>query len=205
MSIIHYFLGNDHKRAKFIFDFIAPVYGRIDKSIQKNYVEIAALLNSEISLVNSSILDVGTGTGGWLASIAGYTEQEICGTDFSEKMLVQAKKNHPEIKFIKSDAVNLDEFKDNSFDVVTASFVLHGMKQPERIQVLTAMKRIARKQVLIHDFYGDIHPAVLMLEWLERSDYKNFKKNFAAEMKEIFSDTRIITPDSGSAVYTGIC
>ncbi len=204
MSIFHYFFGNDKQRAKFVFNFIAPLYGKIDQAIQNDYAKICNQLNTAIPLKGNSVLDIGTGTGGWLASIGKYTQGELVGVDFSTKMIHQAEKNHPGIKFIHSDAENLDSFADNSYDIVTASFVLHGMKAPERAIVVKEMKRIARKYVMIQDFHKHTAPVIQFLEFMERSDYKNFKKNFITEMDTNFKETKLIESASGNAVYVGL-
>jgi len=203
MNPLHYFFGNDKQRAKFIFNFIAPLYGKIDSTIQEGYAKICEKLNKQIPLENYSILDIGTGTGGWLASISKYSKQESLGIDFSEKMILQAQKNHPELKFMKLDAENMDQIEDNSFDIVTASFVLHGMKAKDRTLVLKEMKRISRKYILIHDFRNQTAPIVQVLEFLERSDYKRFKINFHNEMKDHFDITDILNCDNGNAIYIG--
>jgi ubiquinone/menaquinone biosynthesis C-methylase UbiE len=203
MNPLHYFFGNDKQRAKFIFDFIAPLYGQLDKAVQEGYARISSKLNNHTPLKDFSILDIGTGTGGWLASIAVHSEKEKKGIDFSDKMIIQAKKNHPNLIFSKIDAENMSIIKDKSYDIVTASFVLHGMKAKERNIVLEEMKRIARKYVMIHDFRNKTAPFVQVLEFLERSDYKNFKKNFEKEMDSNFESTDILECNNGNAVYIG--
>ncbi len=203
MSIFHYFFGDDKKRANFIFNFIAPVYGLIDRAISDQYKKISRKLNEEITLQGLSVLDVGTGTGAWLSTLTEYTDGKATGTDFSLKMIKQARKNHPHTEFIHSDAEDLSAFDDNSYDIVTASFVLHGMKSAERIKVLKAMKRVSRRYVMIHDFRREQSLAVRILEALERSDYRNFKKQFDDEMKSVFGNLQIIEEDGGNAVYVG--
>ncbi len=205
MNVFHYFFGNDKQRANFIFNFIAPLYGKIDKAIQEDYAKICSKLNSRIPLKDYSILDIGTGTGGWLVSIAKYSEKKTLGIDFSKKMIYQARKKHPNFVFKKMDAEDMSRIEDNSFDVVTASFVLHGMKAKERSIVIKEMKRISSRYVFIHDFRNRTALFVRILEFLERSDYKNFKKNFEKEMKTYFSNTFIIECDNGNAVYIGEC
>ena len=203
MNLLHYFFGNDKQRATFIFNFIAPLYGKMDNVIQEGYAKICDKLYKQIPLENYSILDIGTGTGGWLSSISKYSKKESLGIDFSEKMILQAQKNHPELKFIKLDAENMAQIKDNSFDIITASFVLHGMKAKERSVVLKEMKRIGRKYVMIHDFRNQTAPFVKVLEFLERSDYKRFKINFENEMKDHFDDIDILECENGNAIYIG--
>ncbi|NOX46009.1 MAG: class I SAM-dependent methyltransferase [Chlorobi bacterium] len=203
MGLQHYFSRDEDKRAKFVFNLIAPVYGLIDKAIGKEYKKVAKIINAEIPLQNKSILDVGTGTGSWLVALHSHRPSRAIGIDFSEKMLRQAKQNHPQLGFQLTDGENLNCFSDSSFDIVTASFVLHGMKKDKRILLLKEMKRVSKKYVIIHDFYGKTHFIIKILEFFERSDYINFKKNFRKELESIFEETRIIGLKSGNAVFVG--
>ena len=192
MSIFHYFFGDDKKRASFIFDFIAPVYGFIDRATKTDYRQLIDIADEKLSLKGLSVLDVGTGTGSWAAALKAITKAETVGVDMSAKMLKQAEMNYSEIEFIHLDGEDLSRFKDNSFDIVTASFVLHGMRIDERTKVLNEMKRVASKYVIIQDYHGKIEPFAVFLEIMERSDYKFFMKNFENEMKSSFNKTNII-------------
>jgi len=203
MSIFHYFIGNDKKRAAFIFNFIAPIYGFIDRATSTDYQELIEAANQKLNLEGLSVLDVGTGTGSWVAALKKTTKAKAIGVDMSEKMLVQAVKNYPEIEFIHQDGEDLGRFESSSFDVVTASFVLHGMKIKERTKVLAEMKRVASKYVIIQDFHGKIESMILFLEILERSDYKFFIKNFESEMKQMFKEFFLIKIQNRT-LYIGI-
>jgi ubiquinone/menaquinone biosynthesis C-methylase UbiE len=203
MGFQHYFSKDEDKRAKFIFNFIAPVYGKIDKAISEEYKKVAKIIYAEIPLQNQSILDVGTGTGSWLVALHSHKPSRAVGVDFSKKMLEQAKRNHPQLEFKLIDGENLKSFSDGSFDIVTASYVLHGMKKTKRMQLLKEMKRVSGKYVLIHDFYGKTHFIIKILEFFERSDYIHFKKNFRKELESVFEQTRIIELKSGNAVFVG--
>ncbi len=202
--MISYFSSDEHKRARFIFDLIAPVYWLIDISTKKNYPEIVKLLNESMPLKGRSALDVGTGTGTWIATLNTFGLSHAQGTDFSEKMIAKAKNNHPKIAFTSSDAGELKAFQDNSFDIVTASFVMHGMKKEARSKVLNEMKRVAKSYVIIQDFYIKSSPFVRLIEWLERSDYVYFKKHFAEEMATFFSKTKVLSAHNGNGLYIGI-
>ncbi len=204
MGLKHYFFGNDDERARFIFNLIAPVYKLIDSGSEVEYRKMATLLNEHFPLAGKSILDVGCGTGSWLFALKKFDPAQITGADFSSKMLEQAKKRHPDIEFFHQSGENLSAFAENSFDVVTASFVLHGMKTPQRMKMLAEMKRIARQQVVVHDFYTNHHWIIRILEFLERSDYIHFKQHFREELQSMFANTQIIPADNGNALYVGI-
>ncbi|MBN2803172.1 MAG: class I SAM-dependent methyltransferase [Deltaproteobacteria bacterium] len=203
MGIKDYFSGSEIERARFIFDFIAPVYNFFDSSLVVHYKKIALELNANISLSELSILDVGTGTGSWLDALGSFSNKHSTGVDLSDKMLKIAKNRHSQYNFINSDATTLNNIADKSYDIVTASFVMHGFKQQKRADILTQLKRISRKYVIINDFYGKTNASVAFLEFLERSDYKNFKLNFNNEMNEFFNKTEIMPSNSGSALYIG--
>ncbi|HFB62178.1 MAG TPA: class I SAM-dependent methyltransferase [Bacteroidetes bacterium] len=204
MGIKHYFSSNEAKRALFIFDLIAPFYHLIDKGTHQTYQKMAGQLNTRIPLKGKSILDVGCGTGSWLAALSRFDLKKGVGVDFSKKMLAEAKKNHPALEFIQQNGENLSAFADDSFDVVTATFVLHGMQAGKRALLLEEMKRVAKKFVVIHDFHKGSSFAVWLLETLERSDYVRFKKHFKEEMESVFPAVEILPGDNGNALYIGI-
>jgi len=203
MKILNYFSRDEDKRARFIFNLIAPVYGLIDRGVSENYREIVAVLDKNLSLGSKSVLDVGTGTGGWISALSRYPLKEAVGVDFSEKMIRQARKNHPEIGFEVVDGKALSPFSDKSFDLVTCSFVMHGMKRELRKEVLGEMFRIARQAVVIHDFLNKLAWPTRLLEVLEKSDYKNFLRTFTEEMKEYTPEVEIISVNKGNGLYIG--
>lgn len=204
MGITDYFSGDENKRAHFVFNLIAPFYGIIDRWSQEDFKKMAAVLDQEIPLEGKSLLDVGCGTGAWLATLDAYNLQNATGVDFTEKMLKVARGKHPQLKFVTGEAENLSQFESRSFDVVTATFVLHGMKSEKRSDVLKQMKRIARQHVVIHDFYGPTESVVRIFEFLERSDYRNFKTHFETEMQAHFGKSFLIKGVKGRALYIGI-
>ncbi len=201
MSVLNYFSKDPDKRARFIFNFIAPYYSKFDKSLQEGFDASVKALDKEISIAGKTVLDIGTGTGAWGAAINKYGPSEIEGIDFSEKMIKQAKKNHPEINFHHVNAEDLSDFEDNSFDLVTASFVLHGVTEDKRYKLLSEMKRVSKKYVVLHDFIGKTPFGIKVLEFLERSDYKHFKKNFCNELNKNFSSAKKIPARYGSGLY----
>lgn len=201
MSILNYFSKDPDKRARFIFNFIAPLYGMLTKHIQKGYVYLTDELDDKIHLKGKSVLDIGTGTGAWIASLQEKGCINLHGIDFSEKMLKQANKKYSNIKFLVANGETLSQFKDNSFDIVTASLVLHGVKKNKREKLLSEMKRISNKYVILNDFTGRTSLFVELLEFLERSDYKNFIKVFDSELKQIFNKSYKIPYKYGIGLY----
>ena len=204
MPIIDYFSKDPNKRAKFIFNLIAPIYGRVDAGLIKNYSHAVGIVDEEIDIKGLRVLDLGTGTGAWAEMFRLNGAEKVHGVDFSAKMLEVGKRKHPEISFSLGDAENLIDFEDNSFDLVTASYVLHGVKEDKRRRMLEEMNRISKKHIVIHDFAGDTHLFLQFLELMERSDYKNFKKSFCDELKSIFIETKKIESVNGSGLYFAV-
>ena len=201
MSVIHYFSNDANIRAKFMFDFIAPIYGKVDGALVKSYSKSIELLDSEINIAGKRVLDIGTGTGAWAAKFLSSNAAYVQGVDISPKMLNESKKKHSEITFVIGNAENLHMIKDNSFDIVTASYVVHGVKADRRASMLSEMKRISKKHVVINDFVGSTPLFVRFLEFIEKSDYKNFKRNFCTELKSFFPETKKILSVNGSGLY----
>lgn len=113
MGFKHYFSSNEDKRALFIFNLIAPLYYLIDGGTHKKYREMAALLNEQFPLKEKDVLDVGCGTGSWIASLANYNLHKAIGSDFSQKMILQATKNNKNLNCILQKDSSLSVFPDN--------------------------------------------------------------------------------------------
>lgn len=75
------------------------------------------------------VLDVAAGTGTSSAAIA-RSGAKVTGLDFSEGMLAEARRRHPELEFVHGDAEALP-FPDEHFDAVTISFGLRNVQHPQ--------------------------------------------------------------------------
>lgn len=201
MSILHYFSKDADKRAKFIFNLIAPVYGVVDGVLESSFKESVEILQKEIDIKSKTVLDVGIGTGAWANMFVISEAAKVQGVDMSLKMLEQSRKKHPNITIEIGNAENLKNIANNTFDIVTASYVLHGVKTEKRVKMLSEMKRVSKEYVIIHDFVGRTPYFVRFLEFMEKSDYKNFKLNFCNELKTIFPETKKIQSKDGSGLY----
>lgn len=201
MSIFHYFSSNQDKRALFIFNTIASIYQKIDFSNSSHYLNAITYINTKIDISDKSILDIGTGTGDWAAMFKQFGAKEIHGVDFAKKMIKKGKVKHPNVKFEIANAELLTSYSDNSFDITTASFVIHGVTKDRRAKILSEMCRISKSHVILHDFLGKTPPFIKLLEFLEQSDYKSFKINIINELKEHFSDVSSFQVKDGTGIY----
>jgi ubiquinone/menaquinone biosynthesis C-methylase UbiE len=190
-------------KSKVLFDRIAWIYNLLDKPIRKTLTPAIRKLVAEIVLDRKRVLDVGTGTGIW-ADLMKKNGAIVSGVDQSEKMLIKARKrNQKNIDFTLADGLNLTHFLDNSFDIVTASFVLHGMTADKREQMLLEMKRVSKNVVAILDHDPEKSKRRFFLEWLEKSDLRDFNEKFLAQFNRLFINCKIIPVKKGSALYIG--
>jgi O-methyltransferase/aklanonic acid methyltransferase len=91
------------------------------------------------------LLDIGAGCGALAvpAQVKGFA---VTATDAAPAMVSRLKADHPELDARVMDAARLD-FGDNTFDVVTAGFVLHILDDPAA--VLREIKRVLKPGGLV--------------------------------------------------------
>ncbi|MSZ20367.1 MAG: bifunctional demethylmenaquinone methyltransferase/2-methoxy-6-polyprenyl-1,4-benzoquinol methylase UbiE, partial [Actinobacteria bacterium] len=99
--------------------------------------QVSKLVNPQ---KGQTILDLAAGTG---ASSAAFLKEgvRVVAADFSNGMLEEGRKRHPEIEFVFADATNLP-FKDQEFDTVTISFGLRNVENTEL--ALSEMLRVLK-------------------------------------------------------------
>ncbi|MBQ8300666.1 MAG: class I SAM-dependent methyltransferase [Clostridia bacterium] len=120
---------------------IAKLYAPFMKSNKKLYADIcqsiAPYLNKEMN-----VLELACGTG-QLSYPLSEKVKSWEATDFSEKMIAEAKKKNclQTLCFSVQDATDLP-YDDNSFDAVVISNALHIMPHPEK--ALAQIKRILK-------------------------------------------------------------
>ena len=196
------FSKNPHKRAKSIFNLIAPIYSGLDSHVKKGFKRAIHNVSSEINLEGKNVLDIGTGPGAWAALFKEHGAANVHGVDFAQKMIRKANARYKStMTFSVGDAENLLDFEDESFDIVTASFVLHGVTEDRRRIILNEMKRVSKEYVVINDYYGPTPAVARFLEYLEKSDYLHFKANFLNELDVQFMHVKRIDASMGTSVY----
>ncbi len=163
-------IKHSEDRGKLIFNRIARVYDLFDGPFRKGYKSSIQKLVREIDFKRKTVLDIGTGTGIW-ADIIREEGAIVSGVDFSEKMLEKARKRcSKEIHFSLADAKNLKNFEENSFDIVTACFVLHGMKRDKREPILLEMNRVSKD--IVASLKDSILENTLLETWVCLSSFR---------------------------------
>ncbi len=119
-------LDKDPEEVAAMFDGVAQRYDLINDLLSLGRTH--AWRKSTTALIaprpGMKILDLAAGTGSSSAPLAAAGAQVIA-SDFSEGMLAAGRARHPDLSFVKADALNLP-FKPATFDVVTISFGLRN-------------------------------------------------------------------------------
>jgi demethylmenaquinone methyltransferase/2-methoxy-6-polyprenyl-1,4-benzoquinol methylase len=125
-----------------MFDGVAKNYDKANDLLSFGSARIwrkkvAKLVNSR---PGQTILDLAAGTGS--SSIVFLREGvKVVAADFSQGMLEEGRKRHPELEFVFADAAELP-FSDKEFDTVTISF---GIRNVEKTEVaLAEMLRVLK-------------------------------------------------------------
>ena len=125
-----------------MFDGVAKNYDKANDLLSFGSARIwrkkvAKLVNPQ---PGQKILDLAAGTGS--SSIVFLREGvKVVAADFSNGMLEEGRKRHPELEFVFADASALP-FADKEFDTVTISF---GIRNVEKIEVaLAEMLRVLK-------------------------------------------------------------
>lgn len=100
------------------------------------------LINYFIDIKVDSLLDVGTGKGGFIpVLLKTFPDARITGIDPNSESLETAKQHFPKIDFYKMEAERL-LFNDNSFDAASISMALHHF--PKIKKALREVKRVVK-------------------------------------------------------------
>lgn len=94
---------------------------------------------------DDSVLDIGTGTGGFLSILAGRPQRpdKVTGIDLSSGMLERVPRLQPGWNVQVADALALP-FADASFDAASACYLLHTLDPAARELALAELGRVLR-------------------------------------------------------------
>ncbi len=128
---------NDKSNKKF-WDRFAKLYAPFMKKDKGAYDRVCEYISPHLDK-DMDVLELACGSGQLSFSLSKHTKTWI-GTDFSEKMILEAKKcgEYENLTFEVADATALS-FADEEFDCVMIANALHIMPNPDR-----AMKEIHR-------------------------------------------------------------
>ncbi|HOU14979.1 MAG TPA: class I SAM-dependent methyltransferase [Anaerolineae bacterium] len=178
------------------YDALAPTYNqRFEKD--KDRPETArALLELADSLNAQRILEVGCGTGRWLAEMRTLTEHSY-GLDPSRGMLAQARRRNTQLRFTRGRGEYLP-FRDGTFDLVYCVNAIHHMDgQQMFIQEARRVLRAGGALVVIgmdphgqrdtwyvYDYFAGVYEADLarfpswetVLDWMRAAGFQHVER-----------------------------
>ncbi|MGB9679094.1 MAG: class I SAM-dependent methyltransferase [Thermoanaerobacteraceae bacterium] len=186
-----------------LFNLISPIYAWFFNSQVKYYKKVINILKENIDLTKyKNILDVGCGTGA-LCYVLKKENFEVSGVEVSAGMIKQAMKKLKDdnITAYKINPGDKFPFEDDFFDIVTASYVAHGIKKADREILYKEMSRVAKHFVILHDYNQNKEFFTSLVEWLEGGDYFNFVKQVNQELKNNFKSVRVIDVSERASLY----
>lgn len=113
-------------------DFYSSIYDHLVFSNIKDDYEVSQIINQTGPTQESSILDVGSGTGHHVAKLS-QKGLNVIGLDISPAMIKQSTKAFPDYKFKLGDAMNTSEFSNNEFThVLCLYFTIYYFKDKQQ-------------------------------------------------------------------------
>ncbi len=136
-------LNKDPEEVAAMFDGVAKRYDALNDLLSLGRTKAWRKATTAIIAPRAGIkiLDLAAGTGSSSAPLAD-AGADVIATDFSEGMLAVGRKAHPNLEFMKADALNLP-FQDGKFDLVTISFGLRNTNDADK--ALREALRVTKK------------------------------------------------------------
>jgi len=166
------------KRNKDIYDdFYAEIYDNLHDTKKRSQWELMNLLkHTELDTYNSTILDVGSGTGYALneLTIAGY---KAYGIDSSKEMVKQSETTYPDIEVVCENVEDTLTFERDTFThVLCTDFTIYQIKN---------------KEIFFKNCYGWMKPnGYLVIHLVDRKQFNLTKPKFGDEIEwKSFYDT----------------
>lgn len=135
-----------------MFDGVARGYDRTNAVLSVGNAALwrIATVKAVAPQPGERILDIAAGTGTSSIALA-KTGAEVIALDFSQGMVEEGRRRHPDLQFVQGDAEKLP-FDDAEFDAVTISFGLRNVQHPE--VAIAEMLRVLRPggRVVICEF-----------------------------------------------------
>lgn len=134
------------------------------------------------------VLDIGCGQGRLLTALA-EKQVEYLGVDNSATLIQEAKKNYPERRFIRGDALRLDDIPDTDFNYVFCLGALqHIPSQKLRAAALEEMRNKLSPQGRIIIRVGNLWGRAWRTEKYRRQIFKTWLGRLVQKNKVDFGD-----------------
>ena len=149
--------AKQHRGRPIPADYWDRVSVRYDRQLWLESASVRCLLDLAAPTPHATVLDVATGTGAVLRILAARPSppRQVVGVDRSQAMLERVPPLPDGWTTIRADARELP-FADCTFDLVTASYLLHVLDDIDRAGVLNEAHRVLRHDGVI----GVLTPAI---------------------------------------------
>jgi ubiquinone/menaquinone biosynthesis C-methylase UbiE len=187
------------------WDKISGIYD-LYQIVNKKVNDEAAFLCAKQIKSNDIVLECACGTGIMTKFIAPCCKK-LVATDFSRKMLKQAKKklkDQNNVLFRYADITDL-KFKDNCFDKVVAANVIHLLDDPEK--AMSELKRVVKPggQIILPTYVAKTSKMSSLLIKIFNAIGADFKKEFDEDSYKKFLADMGITATYHTAKGTVSC
>lgn len=110
-----------------------------------------------------SVLDVGAGSGELLRVIAAWTTENnrtarLVGLELNERSareIVEGSAQYAQITSVRGDAFRVP-FQDKQFEYVICSLFTHHFRDPQVVELLREMARLARRSIFVIDLHRNV-------------------------------------------------
>ena len=114
-------------------------------------------------LQSVSVLDVGAGSGELLRVIAEWAMEtkraaRLVGLELNERSareIVAGSEQYSQISSVRGDAFRVP-FRDRQFDYVICSLFTHHFRDPQVVNLLQEMARVARRKIFVIDLHRNV-------------------------------------------------
>ena len=189
-------------------------YSRAD--VVKYYQNTERLLKAEEVLFeklspiikNSKILDIGIG-GGRTTKYLLPISRDYTGVDYVPQFAEETAKKYPDAKILCSDATNLKEFADETFDFVLFSYNgLDSISNEQRLMVINEVFRVLKKGgIFMFSSHNRDYQDFNKLPWQRKIEYDtkflkfflyclyHLPKHYKMKKHEIYTDDYAVVND----------
>jgi ubiquinone/menaquinone biosynthesis C-methylase UbiE len=109
------------------------------------------------------VLDVGAGSGELLRVIAQWADEtnrgaRLVGLELNERSareIVEGSEQYPQISSVRGDAFRVP-FHNKQFEYVICSLFTHHFRDPQVVDLLQEMARVARRKIFVIDLHRNV-------------------------------------------------